>query len=312
MKRYILKKLLWLIPQIIVVSFVCFVIIKLMPTDPAEASLRVNNVPVITEALLEQRRTELGLDQPFFVQYMTWLKNAVVFNFGTSYVFNKSVATLILAAVGPTFILAFVALLIIVILSLVLGITTALHKGTWFDKIVRVVLFLLTAAPSFWIGLTLVWLFGIVLRWLPTSGMTHPLGIVLPAFTLALTYLSTYIRLIRGKMIEQETENYVLYAKVRGLSQRTILHYVIKNSLQSSLASMSMSIPKLLAGTVIIENIFAWPGLGRVVMEAIFSKDYPVLQAYIVIMAVLFMVFGTLMEIVMYVIDPRLRGDLNT
>lgn len=308
MKRYLLKKLLWLIPQIIMVSFVCFVIIKLMPTDPAEASLRVNNVPVITPELLAQRRVELGLDKPFLTQYFNWLINAFQLNFGVSYVFHRPVTQLIFQAILPTLSLAVVALLIIITVSLTLGVSTALYKGTLFDKMVRSCLFFLTSAPSFWIALTLVWVFGVVLRVLPTSGMTHPLAIVLPAVTLALTYLSTYVRLIRGKMIEQYTENYVLYAQVRGLSQQTIIKYVIKNSLQSSIASMSMSIPKLLAGTVVIENIFAWPGLGRVVIEAIFSKDYPVIQAYILIMAIMFIFFGTLMDVIMYILDPRLRG----
>lgn len=308
MKRYFFKKLLWLIPQIIMVSFVCFVIIKLMPTDPAEASLRVNNVPVITPELLAQRRVELGLDKPFFTQYFNWLINAFQLNFGVSYVFHRPVHQLIFQAILPTLSLAIVALLIIFTVSLTLGISTALYKGTLFDKMVRSCLFFLTSAPSFWIALTLVWVFGVVLRVLPTSGMTHPLAIVLPAVTLALTYLSTYVRLIRGKMIEQYTENYVLYAQVRGLSQQTIIQYVIKNSLQSSIASMSMSIPKLLAGTVVIENIFAWPGLGQVVIEAIFSKDYPVIQAYILIMAIIFILFGTLMDVIMYILDPRLKG----
>lgn len=308
MKRYLLKKLVWLIPQIFLISFICFVVVKLMPTDPAEASLRVNNIPLITPELLAQKRVELGLDKPFFTQYFNWLFDALVLDFGKSYVYNRPVHTLIFQAIGPTISLAIVSLVIIIVVSLTLGISTALYKGTLFDKIVRSCLFFFTSAPSFWIGLTLVWIFGVVLRILPTSGMTHPLGIVLPSVTLALMYLSTYIRLIRGKMIEQSAENYVLYARVRGLSQKTIVSYVVKNSLQSSITSMSMSIPKLLAGTVVIENIFAWPGMGRVVIEAIFSKDYPVIQAYILIMAILFIVFGTLMDILNYVLDPRLRG----
>lgn len=311
MKRYLFRKLLWLIPQIIMVSFVCFVVIKMMPTDPAEASLRVNNVPFITPELLAQKRAELGLDRPFFEQYINWLRDAVTLDFGKSYVYNRQVHTIIGQAILPTVSLAFVSLVIIVVVSLGLGISTALYKGTLFDKIVRFCLFFFTSAPSFWIGLTLVWFFGVVLRVLPTSGMTHPLGIILPSVTLALTYLSTYIRLIRGKMIEQSTENYVLYAQVRGLSQQTIVTYVVKNSLQSSITSLSMSIPKLLAGTVVIENIFAWPGMGRVVIEAIFSKDYPVIQAYILMMAILFIVFGTVMDILNYMIDPRLRGELS-
>lgn len=311
MKRYLLRKLMWLMPQIIIVSFICFILVKLMPTDPAEASLRVNNVPVITETLLEQRRAELGLNQPFLTQYTQWLLNALTLNFGTSYVFNRPVNTLLFQAIPATLSLAVIALIMIVTISFTLGIATAIYKGTWFDKVSRFFLFFVTSAPSFWIGLTLVWIFGVILKWLPTSGMTHPLSVVLPALTLALMYLSTYVRLIRGKMIEQYTENYVLYARVRGLSQKMILKYVVKNSLQATIASMSMSIPKLLAGTVVIENIFAWPGLGRVVVDAIFSKDYPVIQAYILIMAVIFIVLGTLMDVLMYVIDPRLRGDLS-
>lgn len=309
MKRYIVKKLLWLMPQLLIISFVCFVIINLMPTDAAEASLRVNKVPIITPEMLAQRRIELGLDQPFLTRYMQWLTNALVGNFGMSYVLNKPVSQVIFASIGPTLYLASVSLIIIISISLLIGILTAIYKGTWFDKLMRWCLFLVTAAPSFWIALLFIWFFAVQLKWFQTGGMTNPTSIILPAMTLALGYLSTYIRLIRGNMIEQETEMYITYAKACGLSQKTIIGYMIKNSLQTSIAALSMSIPKLLAGTVVIENIFAWPGLGRVVIAAIFNKDYPIIQAYIVIMAVLFITCGTAMDMVMYSVDPRLRGE---
>ena len=139
-----------------------------------------------------------------------------------------------------------------------------------------------------------MWLFAVKLNLLPTSGMETPSSVILPAVTLSLAYISTYVRLLRNNMVQNKLENYVLYAKARGLKERKILQHIFKNSLQSSIAALGMSIPKLIAGTVIVEHIFAWPGVGRLCVTAIFNHDYPIIQAYVLLMAVLFVVFNLL------------------
>jgi nickel transport system permease protein len=134
-------------------------------------------------------------------------------------------------------------------------------------------------------------------------------SVILPAATLSLTYIATYVRLIRNNMIRNQKENYVLYARVRGLKESTIIKHIFKNSLQASLTALGMSVPKLLAGTVIVENIFAWPGIGRLCVTAIFNRDYPIIQAYVLFMAVLFVVCNLLVDIFSAVLDPRLRQE---
>ena len=163
--------------------------------------------------------------------------------------------------------------------------------------------------PSFWVGLLLIWIFSVKLNLFPTSGMERPSSIVLPAITLALAYISTYVRLIRNNMVQNKHENYVYYARIRGLKETTIIKHIFKNSLQSSLTALGMSIPKLIAGTVIVENIFAWPGVGRVCVDAIFNRDFPVIQAYILLMAVLFVICNLLVDILSVAIDPRIRKE---
>ena len=163
--------------------------------------------------------------------------------------------------------------------------------------------------PSFWVGILLMWLLSVKFNLFPTSGMEKASSVVLPAVTLSLTYISTYVRLIRNNMIKNKKENYVLYARVRGLKESTIIKHVFKNSLQTSITALGMSIPKLIAGTVVVENIFAWPGIGRLCVSAIYNRDYPVIQAYILIMAVLFVVCNLLVDVISALLDPRMRRE---
>lgn len=172
----------------------------------------------------------------------------------------------------------------------------------------RGVVFATTAMPVYWVGLLLIWIVSIKLDLLPTSGYGGFSSLILPAFTVALSYISTYIRLIRNNMLENMREDYVLYAQARGLKQRSILvRHILKNSLQSCVTAIGMSIPQLIAGTIVVENVFAWPGVGRLCIASIFNRDYPVIQAYVLLVGVLFVFFNLFFDILQYVADPRLR-----
>ena len=162
--------------------------------------------------------------------------------------------------------------------------------------------------PVYWVGLLLIWLISIRLDLLPTSGYGSFAHLILPAFTVALSYISTYIRLIRNNMLENMREDYVLYAQARGLKQRAILvRHILKNSLQSCVTAIGMSIPQLIAGTIVVENVFAWPGVGRLCIASIFNRDYPVIQAYVLLVGVLFVFFNLAFDILQHAADPRLR-----
>ena len=308
MKKYIGKRLISLLPILLGITFLAFVIINLSPSNPAEVALRVNNI-VATEEAIASKTIELGLDKPFIERYFLWVINSFKGDFGTSYVNRKDVLGLFEQALPNTLKLAFVALLITIVFSVVVGVLCAIYEGSIGDKITRALVFLGTAMPSFWIGILLIWMFSVKMKIFPTSGMTAPNAVVLPSITLSLGYISTYVRLIRNNMVQNKHENYVYYARIRGLKESTIIKHIFKNSLQTSITALGMSIPKLIAGTVIVENIFAWPGVGRLCVTAIYNRDFPIIQAYILLMAVMFVVCNLLVDVESASIDPRMRKE---
>ena len=308
MKKYISRRLISLLPILLGITFLAFVIINLSPSNPAEVALRVNNI-VATEEAIASKTIELGLDKPFIERYFLWVINSLKGDFGTSYVNRKDVLGLFGQALPNTLKLAFVALLITIVFSVVVGVLCAIYEGSIGDKITRALVFLGTAMPSFWIGILLIWMFSVKMKIFPTSGMTAPNAVVLPSITLSLGYISTYVRLIRNNMVQNKHENYVYYARIRGLKESTIIKHIFKNSLQTSITALGMSIPKLIAGTVIVENIFAWPGVGRLCVTAIYNRDFPIIQAYILLMAIMFVVCNLLVDVASASIDPRMRKE---
>lgn len=309
LRTYVIKRCLAVIPLLLAISFLSFTLIALVPADPAEVALRVNEI-IPTPESIATMRAELGLDQPFLVRYVHWLGKALQLDFGKSYINDRLVLDEILRCLPATLELAAAALVLVLVVSVPVGILGALYANRIFDRLLRILVFVGTAMPGYWVGLLLIWFFSIKLNLLPTSGSGSLKHLLLPAAALSLTYISTYVRLIRSNMLENMRETYVLYGRVRGLSEkRILLGHVLKNSLQTSITALGMSIPQLLAGTVIIENIFAWPGVGRLCISAIFNRDYPVIQAYILLMAVLFILCNLIVDIVHQSLDPRLREE---
>ncbi len=306
MRNYIIRRILLTIPLLIGISFISFTLINMTPSDPAEVALRVNEI-IPTDEAISSMREELGLDKPFLKRYIAWLENSIKLDFGNSYINKASVSEEIFRVLPATLYLAGVALIIILSISILAGIICAIFESSLVDKIIRAIIFFFTAMPSFWAGLLLMWLLSVKLDLVPTSGMDGYKSVILPAITVSLAYISTYTRLIRNTMIQNKGNQYVLYAKARGLKNKTILKHIFKNSIQSSVTALGMSIPKLIAGTVVVENIFAWPGLGRLCVTAIFNRDYPVIQGYVLFMATLFVGFNLLVDIFSVAIDPRTR-----
>ncbi|MGL5253553.1 MAG: nickel/cobalt ABC transporter permease [Brevinema sp.] len=310
MKRYILIRILSAIPLLLAVSFFTFVFINLIPSDPAEVALRVSQTPVITEALLEETREKLGLNDPYIIRYTKWLARALTFDFGISYTDSiHSVADKILYALPNTLILAFASLFLVIIVSFPIGFLCAVYKDSYFDKIIRSFIFMTTSMPSYWVGMLLIWLISIKLNLLPTNGNYHGIkSLILPSVTVSLGYISTFIRLIRNNMIENMKEDYILYARVRGLSSKNILiKHVLKNSLHTCVVTLGLTIPQLISGTIVVENVFAWPGLGTLCITSVFNRDYPVIQAYVLLVGVLFIISNLTFDIIQAVIDPKFR-----
>ncbi|MEC5319153.1 nickel/cobalt ABC transporter permease [Brenneria populi subsp. brevivirga] len=310
MKRYIVCRLLLMIPLILAISWIAFALIQLSPSDPAEAALRVNMVVATDEAVAAMRH-ELGLDLPFWRQYFSWLQRCLRLDFGVSFVTRASVRQELMTALPATLRLSAAALGMIVLFSSSCAVVCAATRGRWPDKLLRAALFLLTAMPNYWVGLLLIWLLSVKLNWLPIGGMQAPGAVILPAFTLALGYIGTYVRLLRSSMLGQLAQPYVVYARARGLtSWRILWRHVLVNALYSPLVALGMSIPKLIAGTLVIENVFSWPGLGRLCVTAIFNRDYPVIQAYVLLMALLFVAANFTVDLLQMWLDPRLRRGI--
>ncbi|MCG5030037.1 ABC transporter permease subunit [Mesosutterella sp. OilRF-GAM-744-9] len=309
MGAYVLRRLLHMVPILLGITFIAFILISLSPSDPAEVALRLNDVE-ITPEVLEHTRHELGLDRPILERYASWLGAALQGDFGRRYSDGHLVSAEIAAAFPATLELALAALAIIVAASAAGGWLCAKYEGRALDHFIRATLFASTSMPSFWAGLLFMWLFSVKLGWLPTSGMEGRGSVILPAVTLSLAYIGTYTRLIRANLIANKTEGYVLWERAMGLPARRIGLHMLKNSLQSSITALGMSIAKLFAGAFVVESIFAWPGLGRLAVTAIFNRDYPVVQAYVLIMAVMFVGLNFLSDLINAWLDPRQReGD---
>lgn len=312
MKTYIIRRVLLAFPVLLAITFISFSLTSFMPSDPAEVSLRVNEI-IPTKEAVEQMREELGLNDPFLVRYVKWLNSLAHLDLGNSYVNNnRTVVSEIKRSLMPTLMLAFFSFVIVILVSVPIGILSAVFKDSVFDRLVRFIVFLGTAMPNYWFALLVIWFFSLYLGWLPTSGATSLKHYILPSITLSLTYISTYVRLMRNSMLDNMKEDYVFYAKVRGIKKsKIVLKHLARNSLQSSVNALGMSIVMLIAGTFVIESIFAIPGIGRLCIDAIFNRDYPIIQAYILMMGILFVFFNLLVDILQVYIDPRITKDMK-
>ena len=309
MGRYIAKRTGISLVLLLFVSLLTFVLVHLSATDPAEEILHAQGVPQITVELVEQVRAELGMDRPLPVQYFRWLTACLRFDFGDSYVTGEPVWNALGPALLNTLKLTLASMTAIVALSMLLGVACAFREGRMLDRSVRVIFFFLSAMPPYWLGALLVWYFAVKLDALPTSGMTSDAGYVLPVIVLTAGYAGIYFRIVRSSMLGQLNEDYVSYARACGLPERKIRWRVLRNSLQVAVTVFGMAVPNLLGSTVVVENVFAWPGVGRLSIDAIVSRDYPMIQAYVVVLAIAFVGFNALSDMVAALLSPKLRRE---
>jgi len=310
MARYIIRRLLLAIFLLIIISFITFVLINLSPQDPAELVLQVQGVPNITDELIAQTKEELGLDHSFTIRYVHWFMACLQLDFGDSYVTGKPIWSL----VGPAFLntlkLTLVSSVVVIVLSILLGVLCALKEGKMMDKSVRGISFLLTSMPSYWLAAILIWYLSVKLDLLPTSGMDSYKSYILPVTVIAISYAGIYFRMVRSSMISNLNEDYVLYGRASGLPENKITKHILRNSLQVAISIFGMAIPLILGGTVVIENVFAWPGLGSLSIRSVLSRDFPVIQAYVLIVAAAFVLFNTVSDIVNAAMNPKLQKEI--
>ncbi|MCL6635185.1 MAG: ABC transporter permease subunit [Peptococcaceae bacterium] len=304
MSRYLLHRLLGLVPVLLGISLITFFLLRLVPCDPAEVYLRLSQIPP-TDEMVAAVRAELGLDRPLYVQYIDWLGRVLRLDFGTSFVTRKPVLDEILRCIPATLQLAFTAMAVVLLISLPAGILAALYKESLFDQGSRVLAFIGASMPAYWLGFLLIYLFALKLDLLPVLGRGGPGHLVLPSLTLALAQASTYTRLLRASMLENMNQHFVLYARARGLRERLVAgRHVLKSALLPVVTAFGMGLGHLLAGSVIVENVFAWPGVGRLCVYSIFNRDYPVIQGYVLVMTVVFVICNLLVDVAYTFLDP--------
>lgn len=309
-KKNVGRRLLQIVIVLIGISFFTFGLTYLSPGDPAEIMLtECGNVP--TPELLAKTRAELGLDKPFLVQYGTWLKGVVTGDMGTSYSMKVPVVEKLVSCFWPTFELALASLVIMVLVSVPLGILSAVYQNKWVDYLVRGLTFFGVSIPNFWIGLILLSVFGVTLRWVSVSGgSTDFKSLILPAVTLAIAMSAKYTRQVRIAVLEELNQDYVTGARMRGIKESTILwKHVLPNAMLPLVTLLGLSLGSLLGGTAVVEIIYNWPGMGSMAVKAISCRDYPLVQGYVLWIALLYMGINLLVDISYNRLDPRLKEE---
>ncbi len=307
MLRYSLRRIVLLAPLLLAVSFVIFAVIRLAPGDPAFAYLRLENIPPTPDALAQARHT-LGLDQPLLVQYGNWLTAALHGDFGTSFATKRPVIQDIATFMPATLQLAGVALAFTLIVSVPLGIWSARYRDGWPDQAVRGLAFIGVSTPNFWLGFLLILTFGVWLKWLPPFGTGTWAHLVLPVVTVSLMSLSINARLLRASLLESANARHVTWARMRGLSDRQVeRRHVLRNAILPIITATGMHLGELIGGALVVESIFAWPGVGRYAVTAIGNKDFPVIQCFTLMMVVIFVLCNLIVDLLSAALNPQLR-----
>jgi nickel transport system permease protein len=304
---YAVRRVLQLIPVLLGISLVTFLLVQLMPSDPAVVVLRISEVPITPEAIAAMRE-QLGLNRPLPIQYLNWLWRVIQLDFGTSFVTGQPVLQEIFYYLPTTIELTLSTTILIWLVSIPLGVLAALYRDSIFDYASRLFAYVGAALPNFWLGFLLMYFFSFQLGWLPVMGRGNWTHLVLPSITLAWSPAAVYARLLRNSMLDSLSQNYVLYARARGLRERFVVgRHVLRNALLPVVTLFGMSIAHLLAGAVIVENVFALPGIGRFAVRSILSRDYPVIQAYVCLAAIFFVITNLIVDLTYSYLDPRIR-----
>ncbi len=308
MKNYALKRLLQLIPILLAITFLSYGMMRIAGSDVVEQKME-NTSGTVSQEMIDNARAELGLDKPFVVQYFTWLGNLLRGDMGTSYVSNKPVFSTFVSKLPATLLLTAVSILLTVLISIPLGIWSAVKQNTATDYVIRTASFIGNSLPNFFVSLLLIYFFAIRLGWFPViSGGVSLQSVALPALTLAIAMSAKYLRQVRATVLDELSKDYVLGARARGVKfSTTLIRSVMKASLVTIITLLTLSIGSLLGGTAIVESIFMWDGVGKLAVDAINMRDYPIIQAYVMWMAIIYVVVNLITDLSYHFLDPRIR-----
>lgn len=308
MKNYALKRLLQLIPILLAITFLSYGMMRIAGSDVVEQKME-NTSGTVSQEMIDNARAELGLDKPFVVQYFTWLGNLLRGDMGTSYVSNKPVFSTFVSKLPATLLLTAVSILLTVLISIPLGIWSAVKQNTATDYVIRTASFIGNSLPNFFVSLLLMYFFAIRLGWFPViSGGVSLQSVALPALTLAIAMSAKYLRQVRATVLDELSKDYVLGARARGVKfSTTLIKSVMKTTLVTIITLLTLSIGSLLGGTAIVESIFMWDGVGKLAVDAINMRDYPIIQAYVMWMAIIYVVVNLITDLSYHFLDPRIR-----
>lgn len=310
MIKYIGKRFLQLIPILFGITFITFTMMNTTAVDTVDKLLE-NTGSVVSQEVEESMRNELGLDKPFLVQYGQWLLGIFKGDMGNSYVSGKDVFSTIISKLPNTFLLMASSILLTVIISIPLGIIAAVFQNKFIDYIIRALSFIGNSLPGFFLALLLILLFSVKLKWLPiiaSAGSTNLKNLIMPTLTLSIAMICKYTRQVRAVVLEELNKDYVIAAYARGIGYKTVLFKsVFRCSIMTIITLLTLSIASLLGGTAIVETIFMWDGVGKLAIDSINMYDYPMIQAYVIWMAFIYVAINLISDIVHHYLDPRIR-----
>ena len=312
MKKYVLKRLLQLIPILLGITFLSFAMMRVAGSD-AVTELYTNRGTEVSQEIIDARRAELGLDKPFLIQYFSWLGGMLTGDMGQSYVSGADVFSTFLSKLPATLLLTGLSIALTVIISIPLGIFSAMKQDRIPDLLLRFCSFIGNALPNFFVAMLFMQLFSIKLKLLPViSDGVNLKSALLPALTLAVSMSAKYMRQVRATVLEEWNKDYVQGAMARGIRKKIILwKNVMKSSMLTIVTLLALSIGSLLGGTAIIESIFMWDGVGKLAVDAITMRDYPFIQAYVVWMAVIYVLVNLITDLMYHQLDPRIRRGVT-
>lgn len=308
MGKYIIRRLLHLIPILIGITFLSFAMMRLAGGD-AVTYMYENAGVSVSQEIIDQAKAEYGLDKPFLVQYATWFAGMVTGDMGTSYVSHRDVYETFVSKLPATILLTFTSIVLTVLIAVPLGILSAIRQNKWMDYLIRFLSFIGNSMPNFFAALVLIYFLSIKLNLLPViSNENVAQSLVLPTLTLAISMASKYTRQVRATVLEELEKDYVTGARARGVRGRVIIwKSVMKSSMLTIITLLALSIGSLLGGTTIVETIFMWDGVGKMAVDAITMRDYPIIQAYVAWMAVIYVLVNLVTDIIYHYLDPRVR-----
>lgn len=297
-----------MIPILIGITLLSFLLMHTAAADAIDV-MEANTGGVLSEEAKEQARRELGLDRPLLVQYVVWLQNVLSGDMGKSYVSGEPVCSAFVSKLPATIYLTLTSIFVTVLISVPLGILAAVRQNRFVDYLIRFFSFIGNSLPNFFVSLLLIYFFALKLGWFPVMGNSQGWkSVILPTLTLVLSMASKYTRQVRAAVLEEMDKDYVLGARARGIREKRILYFsVLKASMLTIVTLLTLSVGSLLGGTAIVESIFMWDGVGKMAVDAITMRDYPVIQAYVIWMAVIYVLINLVTDVIYHYLDPRIR-----